>query len=243
MCAAVSICWAFFRRSSRSGPGFSWDAFFSRRAFCSANRSSKVWGCERERSIAVPFLLDQTGACNTLSHRECGAVITGRYASSTLASVHKYTHKATFGMLLEGRKSYRAQEKASGRDTVGFFLRLPARFPVPSRSTPSRHVDCQGADLLTRSCVGLPGLCRPPAADPAPAWGALSPELFLKVSNIDHYRWNPEAHAGSITPLYRPLPVTESVALPPDPRRASHDPYPTSSLSEMPCRPDDANSH
>lgn len=28
MCAAVSISWAFLRRSSRSGPGFSWDAFF-----------------------------------------------------------------------------------------------------------------------------------------------------------------------------------------------------------------------
>ena len=81
----------------------------------------------------------------------------------------------------------------------------------------------KGADLLTRSCVGLPGLCRPPSADPAPRGARCPPELFLKVSNIDHYRWNPEAHAVPSPSLYRPLPVTESVALPPDPRRASHD--------------------
>jgi hypothetical protein len=30
-------------------------------------------------------------------------------------------------------------EKAAGHYTVGFCLRLPARFPVPSRSTPSLH--------------------------------------------------------------------------------------------------------
>ena len=32
-----------------------------------------------------------------------------------------------------------AHEKAGGRYTVGFSLRLPARFPVPSRSAPSLH--------------------------------------------------------------------------------------------------------
>jgi hypothetical protein len=31
------------------------------------------------------------------------------------------------------------KEKAGGRYTVGFSLRLPARSPVPSRSTPSLH--------------------------------------------------------------------------------------------------------
>jgi hypothetical protein len=30
-------------------------------------------------------------------------------------------------------------EKAGGRYADGFYLRLPARFPVPSRSTPSLH--------------------------------------------------------------------------------------------------------
>ncbi len=70
MCVAVSICLAFLRRSSRSGPGFSWDAFFSRRAFCSANRSWNVWGCERERSMRLLLsCLVQAGACSTLSHR------------------------------------------------------------------------------------------------------------------------------------------------------------------------------
>ncbi len=39
MSLAVSSCRAFLRRSSRSGPGFSWDALSSRRAFCSASRS------------------------------------------------------------------------------------------------------------------------------------------------------------------------------------------------------------
>ncbi len=41
------------------------------------------------------------------------------------------------------------------------------------------------------------------------------------VSNIDQRLPNPEEHAGSITAPYWLLPVTESVALPPDARRAS----------------------
>jgi hypothetical protein len=55
MSLAVSNCLAFLRSSSRSGPGFSRDAFRSRRAFCSANRSWNVWGCERERSMDHSF--------------------------------------------------------------------------------------------------------------------------------------------------------------------------------------------
>ena len=41
------------------------------------------------------------------------------------------------------------------------------------------------------------------------------------VSNIDQRLPNPEEHAGSITAPYWLLPVIESVALPPDARRAS----------------------
>ena len=47
----MSICWALLRRSSRSGPGSSWDALFSRRTLSTANRSLNVRGCERERSM------------------------------------------------------------------------------------------------------------------------------------------------------------------------------------------------
>ena len=41
-------------------------------------------------------------------------------------------------------------------------------------------------------------------------------ELFLEVSCIDQQFRNSEEHAGYITAPYRHLPVTESVALPPD---------------------------
>jgi hypothetical protein len=50
---------------------------------------------------------------------------------------------------------------------------------------------------------------------------ALSPDLFLKVSNIDHDSGDPESMLASSPTPYRHLPVTESVALPPDPRRSS----------------------
>ena len=74
MCLAVSICRAFRRSSSRSGPGFSRDAFCSSRALCSANRSWNVCGCDVERSMDHSSCLNQAGACSTLSHRQPGTV-------------------------------------------------------------------------------------------------------------------------------------------------------------------------
>jgi hypothetical protein len=62
MSLAVSICLAFLRRSSRSGPGANLDACFSRRAFWSVNRSANVWGCERDRNMRSPFLFGSGGS-------------------------------------------------------------------------------------------------------------------------------------------------------------------------------------
>ena len=60
------------------------------------------------------------------------------------------------------------------------------------------------------------------AADVARAHGrGLSGYIkYCEVSNIDQQLRKPEAHVGSITVRHWPLPVTESVALPPDLRRA-----------------------
>jgi hypothetical protein len=50
--------------------------------------------------------------------------------------------------------------------------------------------------------------------------------IFLNVINFDRCLRNPEEHAGSITvPRWR-LPVTESFALPPDPRWNAMTDYP-----------------
>jgi len=50
----------------------------------------------------------------------------------------------------------------------------------------------------------------------------LKQKFFWNVSNIDHRLREPEEQAGSITvPHYRHLPVTESVALPPNAGEAS----------------------
>ena len=57
----MSICWALLRRSSRSGPGSSWDALFSRRTLSTANRSLNVRGCERERSMGSSFPVGSGG--------------------------------------------------------------------------------------------------------------------------------------------------------------------------------------
>ena len=55
----------------------------------------------------------------------------------------------------------------------------------------------------------------------SPRAGAVScHRLILKLSNIDQRLRTPEAHAGSITAPAWQLSVTESVALPPDPRDA-----------------------
>ncbi len=57
----MSICCALLRRSSRSGPGSSWDALFSRRTLSTANRSLNVRGCERERSMGSSFPVGSGG--------------------------------------------------------------------------------------------------------------------------------------------------------------------------------------
>ena len=78
-CVAVSICPTFLRSSSRAGPGFNWCALCSRRAFCSANRSSNAWGCEMERGMGAPPSLFGSGGSATLSVTDgCryGAMIT-----------------------------------------------------------------------------------------------------------------------------------------------------------------------
>jgi hypothetical protein len=56
---------------------------------------------------------------------------------------------------------------------------------------------------------------------------------FSKVSKMDHRQEGPWFHGGSITVLIGHLPVTESVVLPPDPRRKHHD-YPAATLPRVP---------
>jgi hypothetical protein len=76
-------------------------------------------------------------------------------------------------------------------------------------------------DDTVRRTIGMPAGFQTQVNWRRTYMGGLSGYIkYCGVSNIDQRLRKPEAHVGSITVRHWPLPVTESVALPPDLRRA-----------------------
>jgi hypothetical protein len=86
-----------------------------------------------------------------------------------------------------------SREKAGGRYTVGFFLRLPARFPVPSRL----RSDCN--EMVNERLTDIVTLMRCARRRDGPSAGELRPKSSGR--NRAAYRHHSEVGSHSADPI------------------------------------------